>query len=70
MGYRRGSYPAIQKPLRGRIHTRESRVRLTNDAGEEGWGEAAPLMYITKETGSEMAATLREAAPHTGKRGG
>ena len=38
-------------------------VRLTNDSGEEGWGEAAPLMYITKETGSEMAAALRGAAP-------
>ena len=38
-------------------------VRLTDDAGVEGWGEAAPLMYITKETGSEMAAALREAAP-------
>lgn len=38
-------------------------VRLTDDAGEEGWGEAAPLMYITNETGSDMAATLREAAP-------
>lgn len=38
-------------------------VRLTNDDGAEGWGEAAPLMYITKETGSEMAALLREAAP-------
>ena len=38
-------------------------VRLTDDSGEEGWGEAAPLMYFTKETGSDMAATLREAAP-------
>ena len=38
-------------------------VRLTNDDGAEGWGEAAPLMYITTETGLEMAATLREAAP-------
>ena len=38
-------------------------VRLTNDDGKEGWGEAAPLMYITKETGSEMAARLRQAAP-------
>ena len=38
-------------------------VRLTNDAGLEGWGEAAPLMYITKDTGSEMAAALRESAP-------
>ena len=38
-------------------------VRLTNDDGEEGWGEAAPLMYITKETGSEMTARLRQAAP-------
>ena len=38
-------------------------VRLADDAGEEGWGEAAPLMYFTKETGSDMAATLREAAP-------
>ncbi|MDE0331375.1 MAG: hypothetical protein OXL41_05850 [Nitrospinae bacterium] len=38
-------------------------VRLTDDTGAEGWGEAAPLMYITKETGSDMAATLREAAP-------
>ncbi len=38
-------------------------VRLTDDSGEEGWGEAAPLMYITQETGSGMAATLREAAP-------
>lgn len=38
-------------------------VRLTDVAGAEGWGEAAPLMYITKETGSDMAATLREAAP-------
>ena len=46
-------------------------VRLTNDGGEEGWGEAAPLMYITKETGSEMAARLRRGRPpHTGKRGG
>ncbi len=38
-------------------------VRLTDEVGVEGWGEAAPLMYITKETGSEMAAALREAAP-------
>lgn len=38
-------------------------VRLTNGEGLEGWGEAAPLMYITKETGPEMAARLREAAP-------
>lgn len=38
-------------------------IRLTDDSGEEGWGEAAPLMYFTSETGSEMAATLREAAP-------
>ena len=38
-------------------------VRLTNDSGEEGWGEAAPLMYITQETGSEMAAALRGAVP-------
>lgn len=38
-------------------------VRLTNDDGVEGWGEAAPLMYITQETGPEMAATLRGAAP-------
>ena len=38
-------------------------VRLTNDDGKEGWGEAAPLMYITKETGSEMTARLRQADP-------
>ena len=38
-------------------------VRLTDDDGAEGWGEAAPLMYITKETGSDMAATLRGATP-------
>ena len=38
-------------------------IRLTDDSGEEGWGEAAPLMYFTSETGSEMAALLREAAP-------
>lgn len=38
-------------------------VRLTNDDGAEGWGEAAPLMYITQETGPEMAAALRGAAP-------
>ncbi|MCY3823795.1 MAG: hypothetical protein OXG62_08000, partial [Nitrospinae bacterium] len=38
-------------------------VRLTNDDSVEGWGEAAPLMYFTKETGSEMAALLREADP-------
>ena len=38
-------------------------VRLTNDEGLEGWGEAAPLMYFTSETGPEMAALLREAAP-------
>ncbi len=38
-------------------------VRLENDDSLEGWGEAAPLMYFTQEMGSEMASTLREAAP-------
>lgn len=38
-------------------------VRLTNDDGAEGWGEAAPLMHFTRESGAAMAATLREAAP-------
>ncbi len=46
-------------------------VRLTNDAGEEGWGEAAPLLHFTRETGAQMAAKLREAAPRAeGKEAG
>lgn len=38
-------------------------VRLTNDDSEEGWGEAAPLLHFTLETGPKMAARLQEAAP-------
>jgi o-succinylbenzoate synthase len=60
----------VETPATGRTPNRYGTVtrlkraiiRLQDEDGNEGWGEATPLEYFTGETAAGSAAILREAA--------